>query len=63
MTMANIPAINHGQMDKISTMTMAKIQIFCGQNGKPFDHKITILNIDHGADSRISVAMVEFFDH
>ena len=43
--------------------------IFYGQNGKPvdltkkFDHKITILTIDHGADSRMSVAMVKFFDH
>ena len=25
---------NHGQMVKISTMTMAKIQIFHGQNGR-----------------------------
>ena len=27
------------------------------------DHKITILTIDHGADSRMPVAMVKFFDH
>ena len=55
----------------ILTMAMDEIQIFYGQNGKPsgfnlttkFDHKITILTIDHGADSRMSVAMVKFFDH
>ena len=28
-----------------------------------FDHIITILTIDHGADSRMSVTMVKFFDH
>ena len=50
-------------------MTMAEIQASYGQNGKSFDlttklnQRITILTIDRGAYSRISVAMVKFFDH
>ena len=49
---------------------MAEIRISHGQNGKPyfttkFDHKITVLTNDHVADSRLSVAMVDFLtiDH
>ena len=60
---------NLGQMVKIFTMTMAKIEIFHGQNGTliffnhEFDLRMPYLTIDHGEKSEVSMVKVKFFDH
>ena len=61
---------NLGQMVKILTMTTSKIQIFHGgQNGTPkfipqiLSKNAIYLTNDHGANSKVSMVMVKFFDH
>ena len=54
--------------DHDHAMTMAKIQISVVKMVKidlttKIEHKMTVLTIDHGGKSRVSVVVVKFFDH